>query len=187
MTEQTITPATDTAASVAAALERVEASEKLLGVRLDYMREMAEAGSPVLAKLQALSTLNRAEPASALPAEIRSFAVLGAVQHDDCGECVQIHINLDRAIGINPNLLQAALDRRLDLLPTPLALAWKFGHAVAANDPTMEDLRQELERLYGRAALMELSFALGAARFYPTVKRALGYALSCSLVQVKAA
>lgn len=169
------------------AMARVLETEKALGVQLDYMREMAERGSPVLARMQALTAMNRADAQSTLSADIRCFATLGAVQADDCGECVQIHINMDRALGINPKLLQAALDHRPDLLPGPLALAWRFGQAVAANAPEMEDLRQQLEKICGRDAMIELSFHLAVSRFYPTVKRAMGYALSCSLVQVKAA
>lgn len=170
-----------------AALDRVAATEALLGVRLEYMREMAEAGSPVLEKIQAISAMNRAETGSNLPAEIRVFATMGAVQADDCGECLQIHVNLARALSVNPKLLQAALDHRPDLLPAPMALAWRFGQAVAANDPAMEDMRLELEQLCGRPAMIELSFHLAVSRFYPTVKRAMGYAASCSLVQVQAA
>lgn len=169
------------------AMARVLAAEAQLGVQLDYMREMAAAGSLVLDKLQAFGALNRASAGTDLPPEIRCFATLGAVQYDDCGECVQIHINLDRTIGINPAFLQAALDEKPDLLPGPLALAWRFGRAVAAYAAEMEDLRLDLEGRYGRPAMMELAFAIAAARFYPTVKRALGYAKSCSLVRVKAA
>ncbi len=175
-----------TVMNVQAALDRVAASEAILGVRLDYMREMAELGSPVLAKLQAFTALNREPGSGALPADIRCFATLGAVQADDCGECVQIHINMDRADGIDPALLRLALAARPQDLPAPLGLAWRFGRAVAANAAEMEELRQELESLCGRGAMIELSFAIAAARFYPTVKRALGYALSCSLVQVEA-
>lgn len=184
-----MTATLDTAAPAAAsaALGRVAATEALLGVRLDYMREMAEAGSPVLEKIQSISAMNRAESGSRLPAEIRAFATMGAVQADDCGECLQIHVNMGRALGINPSLLQAALDHRPDLLPAPLGLAWRFGQAVAGNDPAMDNMRLELEALYGRPAMIELSFALAVSRFYPTVKRALGYAASCSLVQVQAA
>lgn len=174
-------------ASKAKAMADVRESECRLGVQLDYMREMAEAGSPVLAKIQALSAMSRSDAACSLPAEIRCFATLGAAQAEDCGECVQIHVNMDRAIGINPHLLQAALDGRPDLLPKPLGLAWRFGQAVAANAPEMEDMRLALEQQYGRAAMMELAFAIAVARFYPAVKRALGYAKSCSSVAVRAA
>lgn len=189
MTDLVTRPHPQSSADTGIALQQVAASEVVLGVRLDYMREMAELGSPVLARMQALTALNRhdAVPASTLPGDIRAFATLGAVMHDDCGECVQIHINLDRAAGIDAALLQAALDRRIDDLPAPLALAWRFGQAVAANDPAMEALREQLEKVHGRAAIIDLGFSMAVARFYPTVKRAMGYAQSCSLVQVKAA
>lgn len=173
--------------AVTDAMARVLETEKALGVRLDYMREMAERGSPVLEKIQAISAMNRAKAQSTLNPEIRRFATLGAVQADDCGECVQIHVNIDRAAGMDPKLLQAALDGRPDLLPGPLATAWRFGQAVATNAPEMEDLRQDMERICGRDAMIELSFHLAVSRFYPTVKRAMGYAQSCSLVQVRAA
>src|SRR3546814_11270442 len=78
----------------------------------DLMREMAEAGAPVLEKIQAISAMNRAESGSNLPAEIRAFATMGAVQADDCGECLQIHLNMDRALGVTPRMLQAAMAHR---------------------------------------------------------------------------
>ncbi|MCW0234157.1 MAG: hypothetical protein OJJ21_11205 [Ferrovibrio sp.] len=188
MTDLVARPHSPSSSNTGIALQQVAASEAVLGVRLDYMREMAELGSPVLARMQALTALNRDTlPASALAGDIRAFATLGAIMQDDCGECVQIHINLDRAAGIDAALLQAALDRRIDDLPADLALAWRFGQAVAANDPAMDELRQQLEQAHGRAAIIDLGFSMAVARFYPTVKRAMGYAQSCSLVRVKAA
>lgn len=172
--------------AVVTALERIAAAEAVLGVRLDYQREMATLGAPVLGHIQAITAMNRAAADAALPAAIRQFATLGAVQQDDCGACVQIHVNLDRAEGADPALLRAALAGRPQDLPAPLGLAWRFGQAVAANAPELEALRQELEQYCGRAAMIELSFHIAVARFYPTVKRALGYAQSCALVQVAA-
>ena len=45
----------------------------------------------------------------------------------------------------------------------------------------MTDIRRKLEGLIGRAGLMDLGFAIAMARFYPTLKRALGYAIACSV------
>lgn len=166
--------------------DRIAGAEKMLGVPLDYMREMAKLKSPVLFKLGKLMAIAR-QPRHDLPGEIMHFAMLGATQHEDCGECLQIGINLARAARIDPVLLQAVLDRRPERLPSHLALAWRFGKAVAENDPAMEDMRLLLERRIGRKAMLELSYDLAMARFYPTVKRALGYAKSCSLIQLKVA
>jgi hypothetical protein len=68
-------------------------------------------------------------------------------------------------------------------MPPELALAWRFGRAVAANDPSMEDIRRKLEGVIGRSGLMDLGYAIAMARFYPTLKRALGYAVACSLLR----
>lgn len=168
-------------------LNRIAATERQLGVPLDYMREMAKLGSPVLFRLGRLAALNRGGDMDDVPAGLLQFAVLGAVMADDCGECVQIHVNLARAAGSDPALLQAAVDGRIDGLPAELALAWRFGQAVAANDSTMEDFRAQVEAICGRRAMVEIGYAIGMGRFYPTLKRALGYARSCSLVQVRAA
>lgn len=181
---------TAAAPAVYAALQQIAASEAVLGLRLDYLREMATLGSPVLGHIQAITALNRpaseSAPDAALPATIRQFATLGAVQQDDCGECVQIHVNLALAEGADAALLRAALAGRPEDLPAELALAWRFGCAVAANAPALEELRLALEARCGRAAMMMLSFHIAVARFYPTVKRALGYAQSCALVEVAA-
>lgn len=167
-------------------LGAVALMEKAVGVRLDYLREMAARQSPVLGRMLRLAALSRATGA-VVPAEVVHFAALGATRQEDCGECLQIGVNLARGAGSDPELLQAALDGCFDNLPPHLALAFRFGMAVAANDPEMEDMRVLLEQRYGRNAVMELSYSLAMARFYPTVKRALGYAKSCSLIQVKAA
>lgn len=165
---------------------RIALRERMLGVPLTYMREMAQAKSPILLKLGKLAALHRSGHWEA-PAEIRHFAALGATQQEDCGECLQIGVNLARAAGIDPALLQAVIDCRPDKLPSHLALAWRFGQSVAANAPEMEDARMVLERRYGRRAIMELSYDLAMARFYPTVKRALGYAQSCTAIRLQVA
>jgi len=169
-------------------LTRVEASEaRLGGVRLDYMREMAALGSAVFERMEAFGALAHQQGMlKPEQAAIIRFATLGAIQADDCGECVQIHVNLDRAAGTDPTLLRLALARQPEKLPPAYGLAWRFGQAVARNADDMEELRQELEAIIGRAAMFELGFALACMRVYPTLKRATGYALSCSKVEIAA-
>ena len=77
-------------------------------------------------------------------------------------------------MGLNPTILRQAR-------PPQLGLAWRFGQAVATGDPAMADIRRKLDGLIGRSGLMDLGFAIAMARFYPTLKRALGYAVACSV------
>lgn len=42
-----------------------------------------------------------------------------------------------------------------------------------------------LRERYGEEGLVELALAIASARVFPVTKRALGYALSCSKVEVR--
>jgi AhpD family alkylhydroperoxidase len=159
----------------------IAANERRLGVKMDYVREMASLNWPAFVRVGKVSALAM----SARPdfdVRIAHMAALAAAQSDDCGECVQIHLNLAARDGVKRETLRAALDARPEAMaPAQLALAWRFGRAVAAGDPAMADIRRKLEGLIGRSGLMDLGFAIAMARFYPTLKRALGLAVACSV------
>ena len=46
-------------------------------------------------------------------------------------------------------------------------------------------MRERVRERYGEEGLVELALGIAAARVFPVVKRALGYATSCALVKVK--
>ena len=163
----------------------IRAAERRLGVTMDYARDIARTSPATFARLQRLSALANHERQGD-PAPFH-FAGLGAAMQDDCGECVQIHVNLARADGVRADWLRAALADRLDDLPVPLADAFRLGRAVAADDPAMEEYRTRLQQHYGAAMVTALAFEIGMARFYPSLKRGLGVARSCALVSVKVA
>ena len=155
--------------------------EKKLGVTLDYMREVAANAPAAFRILCRVGQLGQSlKPADRHAAHL---AGLGAAMHDDCGTCVQIHINLARQDGVAEDVLRRAVMGEAGTLPSPLAEAFRFGEAVAANDPEMHDLREKLEQALGKRAVIEMSIGIAFARFYPTVKRALGYAKSCAVLR----
>jgi AhpD family alkylhydroperoxidase len=161
----------------------IRAAERKLGVKMSYARDIARASPDTFAKLQQFRALaNQRRHGDAAPFHL---AGLAAAMHDDCGECVQIHVNLARADGLRAEWLRGALAGRLDELPAPLADAFRLGRAVAADDPAMEECRARLETHYGQALVMELAFEIAVARFYPSLKRGLGVARSCALVKVE--
>jgi hypothetical protein len=55
---------------------------------------------------------------------------------------------------------------------------------VTTDEEKAAPLRESLRARLGEEALIELSFAIAAARVFPTVKRGLGYATSCALVEL---
>ena len=155
--------------------------EKKLGVSLDYMREVAAHAPAAFRLLGRVSQLGQSQaPADRHAAHL---AGLGAAMHDDCGTCVQIHINLARQDGVGEDVLRRAVMGEAGTLPTPLAESFRFGEAVAANDPEMHELREKLEATLGKRAVIEMAIGIGFARFYPTIKRALGHARSCAVLR----
>jgi len=98
---------------------------------------------------------------------------------------VQIQVNLAAKAGVEPRHLKAALEHRLADLPADLKLGLCFGRVVCENDPMLLEKGAALEALFGRKALVDLALAVALARFYPTVKRALGHARSCTEVKVE--
>jgi AhpD family alkylhydroperoxidase len=155
--------------------------ERKLGVTLDYLREIAAHAPAAFRLLGRVSQLGHAlKPADRHAAHM---AALGAALHDDCGTCVQIHINLARREGVAEDVLRRAVMGEAGTLPPLLAAAFRFGEAVAANDPEMHELRDELEARCGKRAVIEMAIAIAFARFYPTIKRALGHAKSCAVLR----
>ena len=68
------------------------------------------------------------------------------------------------------------------------ALGYRFARAVLDHDgPTADEIRQVIESLWGKKAVVDLSLAITVGRIYPTVKFGLGHAKTCSRVTVSGA
>ncbi len=155
--------------------------ERKLGVTLDYLREIAASAPASFRLLGRVSQIGQS--LKAVDRHAAHMAALAAAMHDDCGTCVQIHINLARQDGVPEDVLRRAVMGEAGTLPARLATSFRFGEAVAANDPEMHDLREKLEADLGKRAVIEMAICIAFARFYPTIKRALGHAKSCAVLR----
>jgi alkylhydroperoxidase/carboxymuconolactone decarboxylase family protein YurZ len=163
-------------------LKAIRERESAVGVPLDYQRDMAAAAPGSALKLQEIARIvseNRS-----VPEHVALMAALGATMAEDCGDCVQIYVNLAIKAGIDKALVKAALEHRYGELPTDLKLGFCFGRVVSENDPMLLEKGAALEARFGRKALVDLSLVIALARFYPTVKRALGHARTCAEARV---
>ena len=164
-------------------LKRLDAEERNLGgVSLDYLRHIARTSLPSFFKFALFTPLARHR--RRLPPDAYHVARLVATQHEDCGTCVQIEVNLARRAGVAANVLRAALKGEPDELPAELADVYRFAQAVVEAGGAEVEWRERVRERYGEAALVEMALAIAAARVFPTTKRALGYAASCALVRV---
>lgn len=164
-------------------LAAIEAREREIGVSLDYQRDMAEASPGAALRLAEIGRLARAE--QNVPPQVAAIAALGATLAEDCGDCVQIYVNLAAKAGIDRRHIKAALDNRLTDLPPDLKLGYCFGRVVSENDPMLLEKGAAIEARFGRKALVDLALAVAMARFYPTVKRALGHSRSCAAIAIE--
>lgn len=159
-------------------------TEKRLGVKLDYMRLVAKVAPHMLMRLGRISELAGDRGLIHTPRAAAHLAMIGATQIEDCGECLQIHVNLARAERVPLELLRAALANAPDAMPEEIAAAYSFGRAVASHDPAAEDWRVKIEKMLGGKAAVELAYMVALAHFYPAFKRGLGVAQACAAVRI---
>jgi alkylhydroperoxidase family enzyme len=158
----------------------VRSMESRLGVRLEYLRTLVRVRPGVLWRM--LIFLAAAAPRPGVPRRAIHLAGLGATLALDCGECVQIAVNLARRDGVPTDVLAAVVEGRREALTSDDVLAVAFGEAVSRDGDDVEELRLRLVERYGEGGAQELALAVAFAQFYPVLKRGLGMARSCALV-----
>jgi alkylhydroperoxidase family enzyme len=154
-----------------------------MGGSLDYLRHIVRTSLRPFSKFVRLLPLSRYR--RKLPPEPYHVARLAATRDADCGSCVQIEANLARKDNLPADIIRAAAAGDVEKLPPELAGVYRFTEMVVKQTGDEGELREKLRQRYGEEAFIELAIAIGVCRVFPTVKRALGYAVSCAAVEVK--
>lgn len=118
------------------------------------------------------------------PAAVYHAAGMAAAMVEDCGPCVQIHVNLALKDKVPGDVLRALAARRFDDVPADVALGFRYGEAVA-NGLAADEMRDRIRVQWGEQGLIELAFTIATARFYPALKRGMGFAHTCERVVVE--
>ncbi len=147
-----------------------------------YMRDLLEHSPEGFAKFNNFLPLARHH--EKLSSNDYWVAKLAAMQVADCGECLQLNVRMAIEAGINKDLIQIAL-RGGDALPADLRDVYHYAKSVAANVPVNEDLRDRIAARFDKGALLEFGIAIATATVFPGIKRALGTAKTCSLVDIE--
>ena len=161
---------------------RIAAAERRLGVPADYMRHILNVSLRAFLKFTKIMPV--AEYRRVLPREPYHVARIVAVREEDCGTCLQLEINLAKRDKVKPVIVRAILNSKPDNLPEQLADVYRFAEAVVRHTGDEEIYRERMRELYGEEGLVELAIAIAICRVFPTTKRALGFAKSCSEVPV---
>jgi len=160
----------------------IDSAERKFGEKLDYLRDIASASPAAFYKLALFVAFARHRKAA--PLEASYLAAIGALLSEDCGPCLQIAVNQALAEGVNPTVISSAVAGGASL-DADRKLYLDFGRAVSANVAEAEDLRLKLAEKLSPAAMVDLAIAIASARVFPALKRGLGHAKSCSLVQIR--
>ena len=157
-------------------------AERKLRVPADYLGRMGESSFSGFLKF--LMFLPLARHCRRTNRALAHAARIVATQHEDCGPCVQIAVNVALDEGMEPQVILAVLERDHERMEDAVGLVVRFAEGVLARDGSEEAARREIEARFGATVLTELSLAIATARVFPTVKRGLGFARSCSSTRI---
>lgn len=150
-----------------------------------YLHELIDVDPRAAWMFQRATALGRYR--RGIPADALAAAGITAVRSEDCGPCTQLGVSMAEAAGVDPAVLRAVLRADPTAMPDHVALVWRFTCATLAHDPAADGFRDEIERRWGRQAVVSLAFTILTSRMYPTVKYALGHGATCARVMVAGA
>lgn len=161
---------------------QIDKTERDLGVPLDDARWLASVSWSATWRMTRFAKIAKSGHGFS---DARHIAGLVGAMADDCGSCVQIGVNLSRKAGVPREVLSAVVARRPEDLPDDLAAVYRFAEAVTLNNDEQDELREVVRKFYGDRGLVEICMAVAMHRVFPTLKRGLGFAKSCSRVTVE--
>lgn len=161
---------------------RIDAFEREYDYDVSYMRYILDVS--VRAALKFGRIMGLANYRQDVPLEAGCAAALTTLLAEDCGPCSQLAVTMAEREGVAPATIRAILAGDERGMTPEAALAFRFTQATLRHDPAADALRDEIVARWGRRALVSLAFAITAARMFPTLKYALGFGKSCSLIRV---
>lgn len=162
---------------------QLDSLERRLGESVNYLRHIARTSTVAFVKFMGFVPL--AAHRGATPRNLLFATQFVATKHEDCGTCLQIVVNQAIEDNVNSQIVAAMVAGDDDSLDSETRLAAEFARAVLDNSTEQERLRTEFRTALGERALVDISLAIATSRVFPTLKRSLGYAVSCRAVAVQ--
>jgi alkylhydroperoxidase family enzyme len=146
-----------------------------------YMHEILDTSTPALLKFMLAQGVNLHR--DNISKEALATARLVAIQHEDCGPCAQLVVNMALKDGVDATLIRNVIARAWHALPPIIVTTIRFTDAIMAHAPC-DDEREALRSAFGDGGLVSLAFSISQTRTYPTIKRVLGHARACERLHV---
>jgi hypothetical protein len=164
---------------------RIDALEREYDYDASHMRYILDVS--VSAALECGRIKGLANYREDVPLDASFAAALTTTLAEDCAPCSQLLVTIGEREGVAPATIKAILAGDERAMTPEAALGYRFTRATLGHDLAADALRDEIVGRWGRRALVSLGFGITAARMFPTLKYALGYDKSCSLIRVDGA
>lgn len=167
------------AADLEASRQNLKAFGQHFGYDVGYLLELMDASPVAFLAFEAAMPMARVQKIATV--EAVHIAKIAAMRAQDCGPCTELSLKIARESGVAESVIQGALrgGKGLDAEQREIH---DYARAVALNEELEPELLPRLEARLGKAALAEIAVNIVGMRLYPTLKRALGHAQSCSLI-----
>lgn len=146
---------------------------------MDYITDTSTSAGVRLSLLPLFSQYSGPEEAN----DVWAGAVLGSTLDGDCGPCVQLVLDMAVEARVPADHLALCLQGHATDAGD-VGLGFRFSQAAIADEPLLDELRDEIEQRFGRTAVIAASFAASSGRVYPVMKRGLGFGRECSKLSV---
>lgn len=146
---------------------------------VSYIEELMDASPGAFQTFEAAMPMGQYQKAA--PADVLYVAKIAAMREQDCGPCTELGVKKAREARVPEAVIRGALHGGKGLSTEQLDV-YNYARGVAANEELDPELLPRLQQRLGREVVAELALAIVASRLYPTLKRALGHAKSCSLM-----
>jgi hypothetical protein len=161
---------------------KLDAFDRDFGYDSAYVRDILEADFNAAIKFASVMGMDKYRKGT--PPAPRCAAKLVGILAEDCGPCTQLVVTMAEREGVAPDVIKAILNGDTQAMTDDVLLAFRFAHAVLEHDPHANGLREQVVQRWGKKGLISLAFAITMARFFPTLKYAMGHGQACSRVQV---
>jgi len=156
--------------------------EKSYGYDASYLHEVIDVSPSAFFKFGLFQVMSNHRDGA--PADAYCAARIAATLSEDCGPCTQLTVDMALAAGVDPKRIAALLRGDLEQAGQDAELGFRYGIAVSQNTIDANALSEEVERRYGKRALVSMAYAVACSRVYPALKRGLGHGAACAKIKV---
>jgi hypothetical protein len=161
---------------------QISAFENEFGYDASYLRRVLDVDASAFFRFAWAAGISKY--CKDVPVQVAYAVKIVGARREDCGPCTQLVVDMALREGVSPETLAGVLADDDECMADDVRLGVQFARAVLDHAPDADALREQIEARWGSRAVVSLSFALVAARMFPTLKYALGHGKACQRVLV---